>query len=293
MLDLLRAPERGPGTHDVYARVAREALPNEMGALLSVEVLVAMITAGSPPTQALAGVLLGRRPEAVALLGLEGLAALAGHEVAAVRAAAHALMRSSVLQFREDPALLLLLVESDWADTRALAFDLLKNAIGAETLGAEALMGLLDSNRTDVQDAGRDLVKRHFDALDPRVLVRRLVEHPHPNMRRFALDLVVEYLPDGADPLAHLGLFFAGAAGPQAGPAGEAPGHRLPPARGLRDPYQAEVAAGLLGEFARMDVRADFEHALEAIVRLNLAHPGLKSPVAVGLGLDLEAGGAA
>jgi len=251
-----------------------------------------MITAGSPPIQALARDLLGRRPEAVALLGLEGLAALAGHEVAAVRAAAHALMRSSALQFREDPSLLLLLVESDWADTRALAFDLLKNAIGSEALGAEALMGLLDSNRTDVQDAGRDLVKRHFGVLDPRVLVRRLVEHPHPNMRRFALDLVVEYLPDGADPLAHLGLFFRAALL-------DLKPDRLVKRRvidfllrrGLRDPYQAEVAAGLLGEFARMDVRADFEHALEAIVRLNLAYPGLKSPVAVAVGLD--AGGAA
>jgi hypothetical protein len=33
-----------------------------------------------------------------------------------------------------------------------------------------------------------------------------------------------------------------------------------------------------------MDILADREHALEALVRLSLAHPGLKSPVAVGLG---------
>jgi hypothetical protein len=54
--------------------------------------------------------------------------------------------------------------------------------------------------------------------------------------------------------------------------------------RGLRDADQARVAVRLLGEFVRMDVRSDFEHALEAIVRLNLAYPGVPSPVAVGPG---------
>ena len=75
-------------------------------------------------------------------------------------------------------------------------------------------------------------------------------------MRRFALDLVVEYLPDGADPLAHLGLFFRAALldlGPDRLVKRRVIDFLL--RRGLRDPYQAEVAAGLLGEFARMDVR--------------------------------------
>ena len=95
LLARLRAPEAGPGTHDVYARIARESLAEEMGALLNVSDLVAMVNDGTPPVQAMAGALLARRPEALAHLGLEGLAALAGHEVAAVRAAAHALMRAA------------------------------------------------------------------------------------------------------------------------------------------------------------------------------------------------------
>ena len=285
LLARLRTPEAGPGIHDVYARVAREALAEEMGALLDVSELVAMVNDGTPPVQAMAGALLARRPEAMAHLGLEGLAAMAGHEVAAVRAAAHALMRAAAQQFRSDPAPLYLLIESDWADTRALAFDLLRHQIGPETLGPDAVMGLLDSNRPDVQDFARDLVKRQLVRLDPRVLVARLVEHPHPNMRRFALDLAVEHLPDGAEALAGIEWFLRAAIL-------DLRPDRLVKRRvidfllrrGLRDPYQAEVAARILGEFARMDVRADFEHALEALVRLNLAYPGLKSPVVVAMG---------
>src|SRR5262249_16717035 len=122
LLGRLRAPEPGPGAHDVYSQLVRAALADEMGALLSIPDLVAMIRGGSPPVQAMAGELLGRRPEALDHLGLGGLAALAGHEVAAVRAAAHALMRGALDRLRADPAPLYLLIESDWADTRALAF---------------------------------------------------------------------------------------------------------------------------------------------------------------------------
>jgi hypothetical protein len=110
-------------------------------------------------------------------------------------------------------------------------------------------------------------------------------------MRRFALDLVVEYLPDGPDALARIGWFFRAAV------------LALRPdrlvkrrvidfllRRGLRDPDQGEVAARILGEFARMDVRVDLEHALEALARLGLAHPGLKSPIKVGAGAGAGAG---
>ena len=166
LLARLRAPEPAPGADDVYARVVRQALAEEMGALLSVPDLVAMVTTGTPPVQAMAGDLLGRRPEAVAFLGLEGLAAMAGHEVAAVRAAAQALMRGAADAFHADPAPLFLLVESDWPDTRAVAFELIRHQIDSETLGPDAMIGLLDSNRPDVQDFAREVVKRNIATVE-------------------------------------------------------------------------------------------------------------------------------
>ncbi|HEU5117126.1 MAG TPA: hypothetical protein VFT74_10715, partial [Isosphaeraceae bacterium] len=131
----------------------------------------------------------------------------------------------------------------------------------------------------------RELARRHLAELDPQVLMSRLVEHPHPNMRRFALDLIVNHLPEGAWPLVGLEPFFRSVL------LDLQPDRLLKRRsidfllkRGLRDTEQAEVAARLLGGFVRMDVRADAEHALEAIVRLSLTHPGLTSPVTVGLG---------
>ena len=71
----------------------------------------------------------------------------------------------------------------------------------------DPLTGLLDSNRTDVQDFGIELVRKYLPALPLADLIDRLVEHPHPNMRRFALDLVTQHLPPDTDALARLKEF--------------------------------------------------------------------------------------
>jgi hypothetical protein len=282
LLDRLRAPEPSPGAHDVYARLAAEALAEETSALLSVPELLAFCATGTPPLQALAGRLLAGRPEAAAHLGLEGLLALANHEVVSVREAGHALLQNDPDAFRADPSPLFLLVESDWPDTRALAFEILRRRLGYEALGFEGLVGLLDSNRPDVREVGRSLAKEHADRLDLRLLARRMSEHHEPDMRRFALDLAVGHLPDGAETLSGVAWFLRSALL-------ELQPDRLLKrrvidfllARGRRDPVQAEVAARLLAETARMGVRSDAEHALEAIARLRLDWPGLKLPEGV------------
>ena len=47
----------------------------------------------------------------------------------------------------------------------------------------------------------------------------------------------------------------------------------------LQDERQAGVVAAVLGDVVRLQGRADFENALEALVRLQLAYPDLKTTV--------------
>jgi hypothetical protein len=288
LVELLRLPEAAPGAHERYVHLAREVLVEELAALVGVAELVEWITGGPPAVKALAGDLLRLHPEAVQELGLERLTGLARHEVAAVRAAAHALIRSAVDRLRADPSLLFILVESEWEDTRRLAFELLRTRIDVEALGLDGLCGLLDSNRPDVQEVGRELAVRHLAELPADELAARLAQHPDPGMRGFALDLVVQHLPTGERALAPL-LGFCRAALLDLRP------DRLVKrrvidfltARGLQDEGQARVVAAILGDIVRLQGRADFENALEALVRLQLVYPDLKTTV------RLPAGGGA
>jgi HEAT repeat protein len=292
LLALLRQPEPSPGFYESLARVCRETLSDALGFRLTTDELLAWIANGSPAAQAVAGHLLGRRPQAVDALGLQGVTALAQHPLAAVRTAGQAMLRSAGEHWREDPSVLLALAESDWPDTRAVALDLLEGALDFARLGARALLGMLDSNREDVQNTAIDLARRHFAQLDAGELVDRLVEHPHVNMRAFALELVVRHLPDGPGPLAGVERFCRTIlldTWPQRRAKDDVIDFLAD--RGLRDEHQAAVAAHTLQEALRMEARCDFERALEALVRIRLAFPQVEAAAgAVGLPAALVGG---
>ncbi|MBY0522112.1 MAG: HEAT repeat domain-containing protein [Gemmataceae bacterium] len=287
ILAILRTPEPSEGAHDGYARLAQETLRAELNALLTVAELAEMVFRGSPAAQSVAAELLSHRPEAIAELGLERITSMAQHAMATVRSAALGLLRSTESLLRADPAPLFVLVESEWADTRGLAFDMLRR-IDFQMLGFDGLLGLLDSNRVDVQNVGRELALAHFPELQGDELTRRVTQHPHPNMRRFALDLVEKHLPAGAEALEPLARFCRTVLfdlWPDRALKRRVIDFLLK--RGLEDEAQAEIAASLLGDFVRIEGRGDFERALEALVRLKLAHPGIEA------GINLQPGGVA
>jgi len=51
LLTILRRPEPAPGAHEGYGQLARLALLDEMGAVLSLDDILALVTAGSPSAQ--------------------------------------------------------------------------------------------------------------------------------------------------------------------------------------------------------------------------------------------------
>lgn len=281
-----RLAEATPGEHDILAQVARGALLPEIDAQLTLGDLMHFITAGSLGAKAVAGDLLARRPEALAELGMERVVALAQHDVAAVRAAAHALVRGAIELLKAEPSLLFMLVESDWADTRRVAFDLLRTKIDVEALGLDGLIGLCDSNRTDVQDLGKELVRKHLHEATPGVppaeVMARLVQHPHRNMRAFALDLAERYLESSKAALAKVELLCRAILfdlWPERRTKRRVIDFLVE--RGLHDDRQADVAAAILSDYVRTQGRADFERVMEGLVRIKLAYPGVVSAVHV------------
>ena len=173
-----------------------------------------------------------------------------------------------------------------WADTRAFDFDLIRERIDIGALGLEVVIGLCDSNRSDVQDFGKALVSRHVSegtgGLVVEDVLSRLVQHPHPNMRNFALDLAVRYLRPGFVQLAKVeslcrAILF------DLWPSLKAKRTVIDflTARGLSDEGQAEIAARILSEYVHTKGLADFERVMEALVRIGLEHPSVASAVRV------------
>ncbi len=275
VLAALRAKESAEGEHDRYARLATEALAEELAAKLSLEDVLSLIATGSPATKAIAGALLGRKPDALQTLGLQGLLALAEHEVAAVRGSAVALLGSAKEQLMADVRLLFVLSESSWPEVRAAAIALLRE-VDLAKLGMDGIVGLCDSNHVDVQDLGKALVLQHLAALDSNELLQRLAQHPHRNVRKFALELVEANLKPGFVALAKLELFFRTAlldVWPDRDLKRRAV--RLLADRGRQDERQAEVAAAVLRDVVRTQTKGDFDLVAQALVQLKVTYPAL------------------
>lgn len=282
LLAVLRGPEPTEGAHDGHAQIA-QALAAEIASLASTADLLSLLAAGSLSAKSVAAHALAEKAGAAEALGVTQLEAMAAHELVALRAASHRLFRQILDSLRRDPSPLYALLESPWDDTRRFAIDLFRTSIETSALTPEALIGFCDSNRVDVQDLGRDLVTRHFAELDPQDLIKRLSQHPHRNVRRWAVELTVKHLKDGYVPLAGLEELFRTVL-LDVSPDRDAKRAVLAflAARGLCDERQAEVACRLLGELVRSKTKDDFERALAALAKIKVAFPSVDAAVVLG-----------
>ncbi|HWB80569.1 MAG TPA: hypothetical protein VG755_36645, partial [Nannocystaceae bacterium] len=277
VLAIVATPEAQPGAHAAIVALAREALVIELERRFDLDGLLAAIKDGQVGLKQIAGFLLGRREGALARLGLEGLLALASHELAAVRAAGHAIVRGAAAQLARDPSPLFVLAESEWDDTRALAAELLR-ALPLAVLGLDGLVGLCDATDAGVQALGRELVQRHFAELDPDAVLFRLAEHPAQHMRSYALELIREHLRPGMVPLSRIEPFMRTTLFDLR------PDRRLKVglldfmlARGAMDERQAELVVGILGDVLRTATVFDFQRIVQIVTTLQLAYPSATS----------------
>ena len=281
ILERLRAGEPEVGLHAPLVRLAVAALADEIAALLDTGALLELIRTGSNPAKELGGSLLARRPDALDVLGLEGVVALADHEIAAVRAASHEMLARSRPALEADPSVLYALAESSWPDTREQAAAMLRS-LPIAVLGLDGIIGLCDSTHPQVQALGRELTVRHFDELSADAVLFRLAEHPTQAMRRFVLDLVRHHLRPGAIPLMRIERFVLACLF-DVRPARDIKQGLLDflLERGLADERQAEVVAGLLTAVVRSRTEYDFQRVSAALARIQLAHPEVSSDLVV------------
>jgi hypothetical protein len=281
ILESLRGGEPEPGVHAALAHVGYRALAAELDALVTSDVLLALVDHGSQSARALAGGLLGRREGGLALVGLDRVAAMAESDVAQLRGAAHEIVRGAREELAADPGLLFRLSESEWADTRAVAFEVLRG-LGVDKLGLDGIVGLCDSTRLDVRAFGRELAARHLTDLDPDAVLFRLVEHPDRDMKLFALELVRAHLRPGYVPLARIEGFFR-ACLLDTRPLRELKYGLIDflAERALADERQGELVAAVLDAFVRSATKEDFERVAAVLARITLAHPEVKSSLRV------------
>ncbi len=200
---LLRAQAPGAPAHVV------SLLRNELAGTLPhkpAATIMRLIGALSPHAREAGGLLLPQLgPDDV---GLDDIARFAGNEYLLVRQGAWALARASIPRYLLAPVALAKLVDSQWDDTRAFAIGFIRDEVGADKLGAEAIITICDSIRPEVQDLGKQLLYSQFKDTDGGSYLTKLAEHPSTNMQLLVSTLLDRYVTD-VEKLRALAPFFA------------------------------------------------------------------------------------
>jgi hypothetical protein len=281
LLEALRGKETEEGAHAAHAQIAA-ALAAEIGAAVPLHELLVLLLDGSDAAKGVAARAIATKPGAAEAFGVDQLVAMSVHELVAIREAARGLLRQITPTLKRDPSTVYTLLECEWADTRTFAIDFFKSEVDVTSLPTEAIVGLCDSNRVDVQDLGKHLIERRMESLDPQDLIKKLSQHPHRNMRKWVSGLIVKHLKAGLIPLAGLEEFFRTVlldTNPDRAMKHAIVGFLAE--RGLADERQAEIAGRLLGEFVRSKTKDDLERAIIALTKIKMAYPSVDASISV------------
>lgn len=276
ILEVLVKPEPEPGAFDSHGRVG-QLLAAEIARLVTIPQLFALLARGGAASRAVAMSALVTKEGAAEELGPERLVLLASDEQALVRQAAYQLLREVRAHFDADPSPLFALLELPFTDARQFAKELLTSGSTAEP-SLDVLLGLCDSNLAEAQDVGIALVQARLSSLAPNELITALTQHPHKNVQRFALGLVLGHLQAGFVKLSALETFF------RAVLLDVAPDRKMKRslmdflgARGLLDENQAAVSARLLAVMAKSQTKFESERALTLLTQIKLRYPAVET----------------
>lgn len=85
------------------------------------------------------------------------------------------------------------ITDSYWDDTRIFAFDFFRNTFTASDWTIDLLVTLCDSVREDVQDFGREMITRFFQAEHGTDYLLKLSQHPHSKVQLFTTAYLEKY----------------------------------------------------------------------------------------------------
>lgn len=240
-----------------------------------------LLKARTVPAQLLGARLLANNFRAEQI-SLKKLAELSDHDLVAVRQTSWAFYEQSVGRLRANIGDGLGILDASWDDSRAFAFRFFGSKFDDDVLTAEVLVSIVDSTREDVQAFGRKLIGRHFGAEDGPEYLRKLSQHPAPNVELFVTNYLDQYAAGQPERLVMLMPYFKRVlARVNRGRAAKARVLAFLRQELARSAEMAAPIAELLGWMSVMQQVGDRATALELMLDITERYPALSVPIQV------------
>ncbi len=206
LFSVLLFKEAAEGIHqDVYALFIEELRPHL--ALFDADKTAKLLK--SPHLHAtLLGAYLLKNVVDISAFSARQMIDLAKNELRDVREAVWNFYRRYPERIKQDAAVALGIVDSDWEDSRRFAFDYFRAAFAENDWTPELLVSLCDSVRDDVRAFGREMITRFFREADGRDYLLKLSQHPSADLQLFATHYLEQFAANHADRIEKLEPYF-------------------------------------------------------------------------------------
>jgi hypothetical protein len=204
-----KEPAESPGLHaDLLDLLQSDAMAATLSGLVRErELLWRLLKARAKAAQTLGAHLLQRYLDA-GQLSVRQWAWLGDHALLAVRDWAQRAYSDHSDKIKAQAADALRLLDSNWDDSRAFAFQFFRERFTREDWTPQLLVGICDSVRDDVQAFGRELITRFFEQEDGIEYLLKLSQHPAAGVQLFATNFLERFAAGNPERLQALQLYF-------------------------------------------------------------------------------------
>lgn len=236
-----------------------------------------LLRSGSQHAQELGGILLARVPAKE--LEIPEIVELGSHAILSVRMAAWAMFESDQKRIAQNLPAAARLCDATWQDTRERAFAYFR-ALPAHLFTAAVLVSIIDSVKDDVQAFGRELASRTFKDEDGPTLLLHLSEHPQRSVQLFATNYLERFASAELGRLEALVPYFTSVLSRvNQGRVAKARVLAFLRREGLRDEASAKIVIAILHRLSATIAIEDGGLAIETMVAIGKAHPGVPLPL--------------
>ena len=205
-IPVLTVKEKHDGLHEDILQLISTKLQNYLDRIEPKQVL-ALCTSRYLASQELGYLLLEKnaKPEEISIKDLNKLA---NSNLLKTRQYVMKYYKTNVARMKYERENSIMLADSLWEDVRTFAFDFFRNHFDEQDWQPELFVALCDSNKTDVQAYGREMITRWFEKDNGFDYLLKLSQHPDSRMQLFASGFLDQYAKNNYDMLQKLGGFL-------------------------------------------------------------------------------------
>ncbi|YCM42527.1 WGR domain-containing protein [Verrucomicrobiaceae bacterium 227] len=172
------------------------------------------------------------------------------------------------------------LLETNWTETRERAFTFFRESVRESEWSPEDLVAICDSNKTEAQSFGREMITRRFEEKDGPLYLAQLSQHPGTDLQIFASNYLMRFAADQPDRITLLEPYFRTVLSKiGAGRTAKQRIFALLEQESLKDQNTAQLVTTLLERISATIAIEDKATCINILLKIAARWPALTSPL--------------